>query len=104
MTAAAPTDAPAGARREPAWSARPTRREARLRAEFAGWYPGLRAGAWESAAVMADRVLAQSLLSHRGSGIRGRVLLDAHFEFRHGAGSGGERHGVRGGGWAAPEG
>jgi hypothetical protein len=81
--------------REPARSASPTRREARLRAEFAGHYPGLRAGTWESAAVLADRVLAQSLLSRRGAGIRGRVLLDAHFEFRHGTGLRGERHGLR---------
>ena len=33
-------------------------REARLRSEFAALYPGLRAGEWAPAAVVADRVLA----------------------------------------------
>jgi hypothetical protein len=81
--------------REATRAALPARREARLRPEFAAWYPGMRAGIWESAAVVADRVLAQSLLSRRGVGVRGRVLLDRHFEFRHGTGLSGERRGLR---------
>ena len=96
VTASAMAIRPAGgttAALEPAPSAR--RREARLRPEFAPWYPGLRAGTWEAAAVLADRVLAQSLLGQRGAGIRGRVLLDSHFEFRYGTGLWGERHGLR---------
>lgn len=71
------------------------RREARLRPEFAALYPGLGAGEWAPAAVVADRVLAQSLLRASDGTIRGRVLLEAHFEFRCGRSLGGERHGLR---------
>jgi hypothetical protein len=42
------------------------RREARLRPEHAGFYPGIPAGTWESAAMLADRVLASGLLEFRG--------------------------------------
>jgi hypothetical protein len=70
-------------------------REARLRPEFAELYPGLRAGEWVSAAVVADRVLADALLRGTEMAIRGRVLLAAHFEFRGGGSQGGERDGVR---------
>ena len=70
-------------------------REARLRPEFAALYPGLGAGEWAPAAVVADRVLAQALLRASDGSIRGRVLLEAHFEFRHGRSLGGERHGLR---------
>jgi hypothetical protein len=70
-------------------------REARLHPEFADRYPNLPAGEWISAAVVADRVLARSLLVLSGGHIRGRVLPDDHFEFRHGTAGGGERHGVR---------
>ena len=41
------------------------RREARLRPKFAALYPGLGAGEWAPAAVVADRVLAQSLGGER---------------------------------------
>jgi hypothetical protein len=60
------------------------RREARLRPEHAGRYPGIEPGRWEPAAMLADRVLARSIL--RGSDLLhpGRILLDAHFEFRGG--------------------
>lgn len=71
------------------------RREARLRPEFAQLYPGIRAGEWCAAAVLADRVLADSLLRGSDTAIRGRVLLDAHFDFRGGTSLGGEREGVR---------
>ena len=70
-------------------------REARLRPEFAGLYPGIPAGQWVSAAVVADRVLADALLRGMEMAIRGRVLLAAHFEFRGGGTHGGERDGVR---------
>jgi hypothetical protein len=71
------------------------RREALLRPEFALLYPGLRVGEWAPAAVVADRVLAQALLRASDGTIRGRLLLEAHFEFRHGTSLGGERHGLR---------
>jgi hypothetical protein len=79
----------------PASSCRRDVREARLRPEFAELYPGLRAGEWVSAAVVADRVLADALLRGMEMAIRGRVLVAAHFEFRGGGSQGGERDGVR---------
>jgi hypothetical protein len=60
------------------------RREARLRPEHARFYPGIIPGAWESAAVLADRVLAGGLLRGVAMGWRSRILHDAHFEFRGG--------------------
>jgi hypothetical protein len=58
------------------------RREARLRPEYAGHYPGIQAGVWESAAVLSDRVLAGGLLRGSPLGWRVRVLAPEHFEFR----------------------
>jgi hypothetical protein len=69
-------------------------REARLRPEFAELYPGVRAGEWMAAAVLADTVLADRLLRGHAVDIRGRVLEEAHFDFRGGVGQG-EREGVR---------
>jgi hypothetical protein len=60
-----------------------SRREARLRAEFAGRYPYLHPGHWESAAVLADRVVAHTLGRPDGRFITGERALDPeHFEFR----------------------
>jgi hypothetical protein len=59
-----------------------TRREARLRPEHAGLYPGVRPGVWESAAVLVDRIVAARLLRGGHLEIRARVLSDDHFEFR----------------------
>jgi hypothetical protein len=69
-------------------------REARLRPQFAEFYPGVRAGEWMAAAVLADTVLADRLLRGSAVAIRGRVLEEAHFDFRGGVGQG-EREGVR---------
>jgi hypothetical protein len=69
-------------------------REARLRPEFAGLYPALPSD-WSSAAVLADRLLAESLLAGSSLALRGRALPDAHFEFRGGSSWGGERAGMR---------
>ena len=66
------------------------RREARLRPEHAGRYPGIKAGVWEPAAVLCDRVLAGGLLRGSPHGWRDRVLPPEHFEFR-GGGPQGER-------------
>jgi hypothetical protein len=66
------------------------RREARLRPEHAGRYPGIKAGVWEPAAVLCDRVLAGGLLRGSPPGWRDRVLPPEHFEFR-GDGPQGER-------------
>jgi hypothetical protein len=60
------------------------RREARLRPEYAGHYPGIQANVWEPAAVLCDRVLARGLLRGSPMGWRDRVLAPEHFEFRGG--------------------
>ena len=65
--------------------ARAPRREARLRPEHAGLYPGVRAGIWEAAAVLVDRIVAARLLRGGPLEICGRVLSDEHFEFRGGS-------------------
>ena len=70
-------------------------REARLRPEHAHRYPDVRPERWEPAATVADRVLAGWLLRGNLLAIRGRVLLDAHFEFRGGSARGGQREGAR---------
>ena len=71
------------------------RREARLRPEWGRLYPALQSGQWEPAAVLADRLLADSLLRGSCTAIQGRVLQNEHFDFRGGAARGGERSGVR---------
>ena len=64
----------------------PRLREARLRPEFAHLYPPLETGRWESAALMADRVVAWLLRQpDRGYVSPERVLRSEHFEFRGGA-------------------
>jgi hypothetical protein len=75
--------------------ARRQTREARLRTEYGELYPGIHPGEWEPAAILADRLLADCLLRGSDDAIRGRVLLDPHFEFRGGASLGGERDGMR---------
>jgi hypothetical protein len=64
-------------------------REARLRPEFAHLYPPLEPGRWESAALMADRVVAWMLRQpNRGYMAPERVLRSDHFEFRGGVSTG----------------
>jgi hypothetical protein len=70
-------------------------REARLRPGNAELYPGIRAGEWRTAAILADQVLAAYLLRGLTAAVRGRVLPETHFEFRGGISSGGEREGMR---------
>ena len=61
-------------------------REARLRPEYAHLYPMLRAGAWDAAAVIADKVVAIRIQQLADAYVlHDRVLPDAHFEFRGGA-------------------
>jgi hypothetical protein len=60
-----------------------SRREARLRPEFAERYPYLPAGRWEPAAVLADRVVAHILGRPDGRFVVAERALDPdHFEFR----------------------
>jgi hypothetical protein len=84
-----PFPSPAPARATPAGGT--GRREARLRPEYAGRYPGVQAGVWEPAAVLCDRVLAGGLLRGSPPGWRDRVLPPEHFEFRGEAPEGQQR-------------
>jgi hypothetical protein len=60
-------------------------REARLRPEYAHLYPMLKPGAWDSAAVTAEKVAAIRLQQLADAYVlHDRVLPDAHFEFRGG--------------------
>jgi hypothetical protein len=61
------------------------RREARLKPEYAHLYPGVEPGVWESAGVLADRVLSARLLRpNNGFILSDRALAEEHFEFRGG--------------------
>jgi hypothetical protein len=72
-------------RQDPRGSAQTSVREARLKAEFAHLYPALQAGQWESAALLADRVVAWLVRQpDRGYVAPERVLRSEHFEFRGG--------------------
>jgi hypothetical protein len=74
----------------------PRMRQARLRTEFAHLYPPLEAGRWESAALMADRLVAWLLRQpDRGYIAPERVLRSEHFEFRGGASTGGSKEGTQ---------
>lgn len=70
-------------------------RQARLRPGSAALYPGINPGEWRTAAILADQVLAGLLLRGVDAALRGRVLLESHFDFRGGKTTGGEREGMR---------
>ncbi|MGH7630727.1 MAG: hypothetical protein ACREOF_15345 [Gemmatimonadales bacterium] len=59
-------------------------REARLRSEYVGLYPGLNAEVWLPASEVAEHVIA--VVRHEGGrlGHHGRLLAEEHFEFRGG--------------------
>jgi hypothetical protein len=60
-----------------------SRREARLRPEYAGKYPYLNVGKWQTAEVLAEVVVAHTLIQMDGPFLTGdRALNPAHFEFR----------------------
>jgi hypothetical protein len=62
------------------------RREARLKPEYAHLYPGVAPGTWESAGVLADRVISARLLRpSSGFVLSDRALAEEHFEFRGGS-------------------
>lgn len=61
-------------------------REVRLRPAYAHLYPMLEPGAWESAAMTAEKVVAARLQQLDDAYVlHDRVLIDAHFEFRGGS-------------------
>jgi hypothetical protein len=58
-------------------------REARLKPQFAYLYPAITAGQWESAAVMADRMVSWLLRNPKvGFIATDRILPPEHFDFR----------------------
>lgn len=60
-------------------------REARLRPEFAGLYPGVEPGVWHTAATLAEHLLARMLREGKADIARiPRILDPEHFEFRGG--------------------
>jgi hypothetical protein len=59
-------------------------REARLRPEWAGLYPGLPVGRWIVAARLVPLVLRHRLQGERAWESARRILVDEHFEFRGG--------------------
>jgi hypothetical protein len=60
------------------------RRRARLRIEYAEWYPEIWAGEWHDAEWATERVLEQQRRGSPTWSLHGRVLSDAHFEFESG--------------------
>jgi hypothetical protein len=62
-----------------------TRREGRLRPEFEGWYPALRADRWYPADQLTAIVLTQLRSGAPKWHSEDRVPSNAHFEFRGGA-------------------
>jgi hypothetical protein len=66
----------------------PFTREARLLPAAAHHYPWIEAGRWQSAALLADQVLAGHLLRGTHHVTCRRVLPEAHFEFRGGTARG----------------
>ncbi len=61
-----------------------TIREARVKAKYRDWYPGLDSGAWYPAAWVAERVREQLLHGEPRWALSTRVLADDHFAFRGG--------------------
>jgi hypothetical protein len=61
-------------------------RQARLKPEFAHYYPGVEPDTWHGAAALANKVLAcRLLLPSGGFGLSERAMSGGHFEFRGGA-------------------
>jgi hypothetical protein len=59
-------------------------REARLRPEWAGLYPGLPVGRWIVASRLVPLVLRHRLQDQPTWEFARRILVDEHFEFRGG--------------------
>jgi hypothetical protein len=59
-------------------------REARLRPEHAGLYPGIEPGVWFTAATLAEHLDRRCARGEGNGGTGPRVLSPDHFEFRGG--------------------
>ena len=74
----------------------PHPRTARLRPEYAEWYPRVEAGRWHDAAYLTEVVRRQLSEGSPAWAPGGRILSDMHFEFeggRPGPNQGAERRG-----------
>jgi hypothetical protein len=60
------------------------RRKARLRPEYAAWYPQLMAGEWHDAGWATEKVLQQHRKGSPPWSLGRRILSEAHFEFQEG--------------------
>jgi hypothetical protein len=60
------------------------RRTARLRPEYADWYPLVEADRWHDAALLTEVVRRQLVEGSPAWAAEARVLAEAHFEFRGG--------------------
>jgi hypothetical protein len=71
---------------------RPSRREARLKPEFAHLYPPLKSDQWAPAAVLANTLIAW-LVGKKKHGYQPsqRVLRPEHFDFRGGEADGADQ-------------
>jgi hypothetical protein len=61
-----------------------TRRKARLRPEYAAWYPELLAREWHDAGWATEKVLQQHRKASPSWSLGRRILSEAHFEFEGG--------------------
>jgi hypothetical protein len=59
-------------------------REASLRSDYQAWYPGIRAGTWLAAELVAHAVRKQLTQGTPRWKVGARVLSDDHFHFRGG--------------------
>jgi hypothetical protein len=71
-------------------------REARLKPEWAGLYPGLQAGRWIVAARLVPMVLRHRLKDQQSWEFTRRILIEEHFEFRGGRPRGQSWNGILG--------
>ena len=68
-------------------------RQARLKSQFAALYPGVVAGEWVPAWLLAEQLMASA--QQRGGNEEGRVCNPAHCEFRGGGRRPPELRGLR---------
>jgi hypothetical protein len=59
-------------------------REARLKDQFRGLYPGIKAQVWLPAREVAEHIIAVVRHQAGGRGASGRMLAEEHFDFRGG--------------------
>jgi hypothetical protein len=66
-------------------------REARLREQYVGLYPGLTPGTWLPAREVAEHIVDVVRREGGRLGVHGRLMADEHFDFRGGDSAAGEQ-------------